>query len=216
MNASSKQAIIGYMESILNINTQLADQVSKFQAELIKQEDVNSRLSRRLDALENKHPPKQAAKAQKTTYAKVASKQNKPNNIKDLVKLIPTIRPNSPQNVAKIVPPKGTSNPARDILDIYNPAEFNIKVRSLRQTASKDLIVRTESPDDIRKLTVAGDLTKHGYRVVPFTLRNPKILIFGLNITDSTKLVEGVYDQNEDIAGNDYKTFLTQFKPSHS
>ena len=220
LSASNKQAIIGYIESILNSNIQLAEQLSKFQADLIKQEEVNIRLSKRLDALENKHPPKPAAKTEKPTYTKVASKQNKLNSIKDLVKLIPTLKPNSPQNVAKIVPPKGTNNPGKEILNIYNPVEFNIKVRSLRQTANKDLIVRTDGPEDIKKLTAAGDLTKHGYKVIPVALKNPKILIFGIGTKDrtkdSTKLVKSVYDQNEDIAGNDYKTFHSQFKPSHS
>ena len=100
-------------------------------------------------------------------------------------------------------------------MNIYNPAEFNIKVRSLRQTTNKDLIIRTDGPEDIKKLTEAGDLTKHGCRVIPMTLRNPRILMFRLDIKDSTKLVESIYNQNEDIAGNDYKILHNQFRPPH-
>ena len=88
LNAPNKNAIICYIESIINSNIQLAEQLSKFQAGLTKPEEANIRLSKRLNALENKPSLKQAAKA--------AAKQNKANTIKDLVKLIPTLKPNSP------------------------------------------------------------------------------------------------------------------------
>ena len=114
------------------------------------------------------------------------------------------------------MPPKSTPYPEKAIVNIYNPAQHNVKVRSLRTALTKELIARTDTPDDINKRAKAATLAKHGYKVIPFKPRNLKILIFGLTISDKQFLVESIYDQNVDLAVDYYKIFETQFRPSHS
>ena len=207
------QAIVEYIQNILHKNDQMAELLEKFHQDLTKKEEIIQRLSTRLDAVESKIVSKPPNKV--PTFAQaVAKPTTKPKTIKELAKFIPNLKPNQPQNVAKIMPPKGTPYPDKAIVNIYNPAEHNIKVRSLRTTSTKDLIVRTNSPEDIEKLSKATALTKHGYKVITFKPRNPKILIFGLNISDKKQVVEDIFNQNEEIAGNDI--FEQQFRPSHS
>ena len=59
-------------------------------------------------------------------------------------------------------------------------------------------------------------MVKHGYKIVTITARNPKIIIFGLDIKEPNNLVEQVYDQNKDFTGNDFKVFTQKFKPIYS
>ena len=220
LSGQNRAAIEEYITSILNKNQLMAEQLKKYEIDLKKQEEVNERISRRLDALESSssnHTTKPTTSG--PTLAQLVARAPKtklPKSVQELTKLIPSIKNKTANNVVRIIPPSGTKNPEKDITRIYNPAEFNIKVRSLRSTTSKELIVRTEGPEDVTKLTQADDLVKHGYKVVPITAKNPKIIIFGLNIKESKDLVEQVYDQNADFAGDDYKIFAQQFKPIYS
>ena len=214
-STSKRAAVIEFVKSILDRNEQMNELLNKFHNDLTKQEDINNRLSRRLDVIENKVTEKTPTKA--PSFAQVVSMPaTKPMSINKLVKIIPTLKSNTPQNVAKIVPPKGTPYPEKAVVNIYNSAEHNVKVRNLQTASTKDLIVRTNIPDDINKLAKSTALAKHGYKVIPFKPRNPKILIFGVSISDKKLLVESFYYQNEEVAGDDIVIFDQQFRPSHS
>lgn len=227
-----KAAIEEYISSILNRNQLMVDQLKKLQNDLTKQGEINERLSRRLDALEagtssttgqqpTKIPKSNPIPLSKPTYSQIAAKQtakskSNPSSVKELAKTIPTIQSRPPKNVIKIVPPPGTTNPERQITQLFNPADHNIKVLNLRTTSTKELIVRTYSSIDADKLSKATIFAKHGYKVSPVTLKQPKILIFGLNITEKQELVDQVYDQNEAFAGNDRRIFESKFRPIYS
>ena len=51
LSLSKKTAIIEYIQSILERNEQMAELLQKFHNDLSKQEEINNRLSRRLDAI---------------------------------------------------------------------------------------------------------------------------------------------------------------------
>ena len=142
-----------------------------------------------------------------------AAEKTKVTSIEELTKLIPTINARQPVNTVKIESPAGTINPERTIQKVYNPAQYNIRVRSIRSATLGDLIVRTEGPDAAQKLIKSETLTKNGYKVVPIKARDPKILIFGTDFKTKKELSNQIFDQNEEIAGEDPDTFLEKFRP---
>ena len=148
--------------------------------------------------------------------ARSTDKPAKPASIADLAKIIPNITAKQPSNVARIIPPSGTPYPDKAIMQIYNPAQRNIKVKSLRTTATNDLKVRTNGPDDIKQLSMSKTLIRNGYKVVPITAKNPKIIIFGITIPNKEMLIEAILEQNADIVGDDPDEFKSKFKPVHS
>ena len=97
----------------------MAEQLPILESHLKKQEEVNQRLSKRLDALENRPPTSTQASANKPTMAQIVArppaKKAKMSSIKELAKIIPTIRPKQPANSIKIVPPAGTKHPEKVI-----------------------------------------------------------------------------------------------------
>jgi len=215
LSNNKKSAIIEFVASLLQNNEQMASEIATYKENLAKQAEVNERLAKRLDALEAKGSSKPTI-AQVVAKPANSAKTNKPSNVKDLAKLIPTIRAKPPSNAARIVPPDGINNPEKAILRVYNPAQYNIKVRSLRATNNNELIVRTNGPEDIKKLAQSKTLSKNGYKIVPIVPKMPKIIIFGINIKSKDELTDQIYEQNEDFAGEDPETFKSQFKPIYS
>lgn len=113
--------------------------------------------------------------------SKSISKVGKSISIHELTKLIPIIKTLQTTNVARIVPPSGTPYSDKANYQIYNQAQYNIEDKSLWPTPAKDLVVRTNGPEDIQKLTQSKTLLKNGYKVILITAKNSKIIIFGTN-----------------------------------
>ena len=86
----------------------------------------------------------------------------------------------------------------------------------MRPTVSNDLIVRTDTPDDAQRLIKSNTLAKNGYKVVPLEARNPKIIIFGTQFQSKTEVTEKIFEQNEDVAGEDPELVAKNFIPIYS
>ena len=205
LSRSKIDAIIKYVTKLKHQNDDMVNMITKYEQDLKAQAEINARLFKRTDNLEA--GPFAAVRLTMARVVAKTAKKSKVSSIQELTKIIPTIKARQPANAVKIVPPVGTKNPEIAIEKVYNPAQYNIRVRRLRSTASNDLIVRTEGPDDAQKLIQSETLTKNGYKVIPIKARDPKILIFGTDFKTKSDPINQIFEQNEEIAGQDPRKF---------
>ena len=209
LSRSKTDAIIKYVTALHRQNDEMATKIAKYEQELKVEAEINERLSRRIDNLE-------AGPTMAQVVAGPPLKKTKASAIRVLTKIIPTIKDKQYFNSVKIVPPPGTKNPDKAIQKVYNLAQYNIKISSLRMTSSNELIVRTETSDDAQRLMKSNTLAKNGYKVIPLKARNPKIIIFGTQFKTKDEVTDKIFEQNEDIAGRDADLFATRFVPLYS
>lgn len=164
-------------------------------------------------------PGSYAEAAARKAPQKKPQPQRQPRKIKDLQKMIPAqeTKKIKPANWGVLRAPVCT-DPIKLLKEVFNPRKEGVAINSIIYTSNKNIIVRTNTEQDIQKLQQCKTLKERGFEMATVTDKKPRIMIYGADEGMTKEDLLGQIIDNNEWAANypDENELQKHFLPLYS